>query len=92
MKKLERALVVISVSCLLVALATISFLMFKMGALEARVSLLEDSQREVLDRIDMSSTKLIDVIRRWERIGKEQPIVVKLRDTDPSPEGVSTPD
>ena len=79
MKRIEKALVVLSASCIFMSLLTIGFLTYKTGALEARVTLLEKSQDEVLGRLDMSSRELIDVISEWKHFGRRQPIVIKLR-------------
>ena len=92
MKRIERALVVLSASCILVALLTLACLVYKTGALEARITLLEDSQSEVLDRIDMSSSELVDVIQIWKRDGRRQPVVIKLRNPYRPSERILTTD
>jgi hypothetical protein len=90
MKRIEKALVILAASCILVSLLTIGFLTYKTGVLEARVTWLEKSQEDVLNRIDMSSSELIDIIQNWKAVGRRQPIVIKFRNPITAPEGVST--
>lgn len=92
MKKIERALVILSASCILMSLLTIGFLTYKVGVLEARVAWLEKSQGEVLDRIDASSRELVDVTRIWRAVGRRQPIVIKLRNPITAPKRILTID
>lgn len=92
MRKIERALIILSASCIIVSLATIGFLTFKTGALEARVTLLERSQEEVLNRLDISSAKLVDVVQQWESVGRRQPIVIELRNPYRTSERILTID
>ena len=92
MKRIEKALIILSASCIIMTLLTIGFLTYKTGALEVRVALLEKSQDEVLDRIDMSSRELVDVINIWKRDGRRQPLVIKLRNPYPPLTRVLTTD